>query len=89
MNTAREQFEHDYLLAVMNHESTWNYVVAESENLETDELAVQLADEFYEMVMDVTSLIPEGAQMVLRELLLGQGTDTWYGIAKRVKEQAK
>ena len=86
MKTAREQFEADYLLVVMNDASSWSYIVQQEKLLETYELASDLCDEFEGMVIETTEDINSTGKDLIRQMLIGQGMDTWYGIAKTIKE---
>lgn len=88
MTTSREQFMHDYLIVIMNNETSWSYVIKQARGLETDELATLLCDEFEEMVVESTKDIYNVAKDLLREILIGQGVDTWHDIAKYIKESS-
>lgn len=86
MTTANEQFEADYLRVVMNDESAWKYVEARTKDLDANELAIELADEFEEMVVESTQDLSELNAMLIREMLIGQSVDVWYSIARTIVE---
>lgn len=85
--TAREQFVEDYLLVTMNDQASYNYLAERVKALEVDELAVELADEFEEMVSEITQDIPESARLLVRQMLMNQGSDTWHQLAREITER--
>ena len=85
--TAREQFIDDYTLIALNDEPTYRHLLERVKALEVSELALELESDFDEMVAEITSDIPESAQLLIRQLLIGQGADTWYALAKEISER--
>ena len=86
--TAADQFVHDYLLVTMNDYGTYQDLMAKSKEYKfTQHLADRLEEDFEESVCDIAAINePSITSQLLREMLLNQGTDVWYRIAKAVKD---
>lgn len=86
--TAADQFVHDYLLVVMNDFETYKDLMAKSAEYKfTQHLADRLEEDFEESVCDIAGINePSIMSQLLREILLNQGTDVWFRIAKAVKD---
>lgn len=89
MTTYQEQFIDDYLIVVENDSQAWNYLREQVKSYEVSELATVLEDEFSEMVSEMTSKEDnEVARDLVRQMLLNQGYDTWFKLAKEITERA-
>lgn len=85
--TAREQFIEDYLMVSLNDEPSYLYLKEQVDTLEVCELATILEDEFEEMVAEMTDPMPENARLMVRQMLMNQGMDTWHALARELKER--
>ena len=86
-NSVSEQFIEDYLLVAMNDEPTYKYLVERVKALEVDELASELEEEFEEFIMELTrDVASDTGRMMVRQMLLKQGSDTYYQLAKQITE---
>lgn len=95
--TAAEQFIEDYLLVAENDADTWNTLQeyadeAERISSETPQyanryyiLGVRLKNEWEDAVATTAEGIDnEAMSLMVRQMLIGYGVDTFYKIAQRV-----
>ena len=89
--TAREQFARDYLLVVENTRSAYETVTEWAVEAEGDAyvLAHQLEDDFESAVSELCEGIKdETLRLLIQQMLLNQGIDTWQHIARHLIERA-
>ena len=84
--TAADQFVHDYLLVVMNYYEGYQRVMKMRDEFKsTNDFAEWLEADFETKVADITE-VPSVTSSLLREMLMNQGLDVWYRIAKEIIE---
>lgn len=83
--TAREQFARDYLLVVENDYTAYRTIqewITDAEG-DTYALASQLEDSFESAISELCEGIKdETLRLLIQQMLLNQGIDTYYGIAQ-------
>ena len=84
--TAQEQFITDYLLVAYNDYKSYKYVTEKAKELNISDLAAELENDFETSISWVTSDISYREGLLIRQMLLNQGLDTWYKIAQEIKE---
>ena len=84
--TAQEQFINDYLLVILNDYNSYKDVTEKAKTMSISELAQELENDFENSISWVTSDISERESLLIRQMLMNQGSDTWYKIAQDIKE---
>lgn len=89
--TAREQFARDYLLVVENTHSAYCEIqewITDADG-DTYALASQLEDSFESAITELCEGIKdETLRLLIQQMLLNQGIDTWGDIAQYLIERA-
>lgn len=89
--TAREQFARDYLLVVENTHRAYETVTEWAADAEGDAyaLACQLEDDFESAITELCEGIKDKTlRLLIQQMLLNQGIDTWGDIAQYLIERA-
>lgn len=89
--TAREQFARDYLLVVENDYTAYRTIqewITDAEG-DTYALASQLEDSFESAISELCEGIKdETLRLLIQQMLLNQGIDTWQDVARYLIETA-
>lgn len=89
--TAREQFARDYLLVVENDYTAYRTIqewITDAEG-DTYALASQLEDSFESAISELCEGIKdETLRLLIQQMLLNQGIDTWQDVARYLIERA-
>ena len=89
--TAREQFARDYLLVVENNYTSYRTIqewITDADG-DTYALASQLEDSFESAITELCEGIKdETLRLLIQQMLLNQGMDTWQDVARYLIERA-
>jgi hypothetical protein len=83
----QSQFIEDYLLVVMNDHESYEYLKEKAWELPINSLATLLQEEFEKMVDEKAGDPAEVGGLLIRQMLMNQGSDTWYNLARQISEQ--
>ena len=95
MQTAIEQFINDYTIVIDNDREAFTEVMdivrEESEkDFSTGYVALRLQNQFEALIADVAfateQTYGEASGLLIRQMLSGWGTDTWYKIASHYEQ---